>query len=87
MAAAAAAAVAWTGQVASGDDRRRPLEPAAAPAVTYVVRDGDTLWELARARVGPEGDPRPLVRDIREANGLAPSSPLLPGSVLTLPAA
>src|SRR6266545_1586182 len=36
----------------------------------YVVRAGDTLWGIARARVGPRADPRPLVEGIKEANGL-----------------
>jgi nucleoid-associated protein YgaU len=51
----------------------------------YVVRAGDTLWDIARARVGLEGDPRPLVADIREANGLGVSV-LRTGDVLVLPA-
>jgi hypothetical protein len=60
-------------------------EPApAASRTVYVVRQGDTLWELARARVGPEGDPRPMVEAIRELNGLATSA-LLEGQTLRLP--
>jgi nucleoid-associated protein YgaU len=51
----------------------------------YVVRAGDTLWDLARARVGFEGDPRPLVADIREANELG-TRVLRAGEVLMLPA-
>ena len=51
----------------------------------YVVRAGDTLWEIARARVGSESDPRPLVADIREVNGLR-TSVLRSGEVLLLPA-
>ena len=50
---------------AAGEPRRAP-----AAAGTYVVQPGDTLWELARGIVGPEGDPRPAVDRIREANGL-----------------
>jgi LysM repeat protein len=50
----------------------------------YRVRPGDTLWELARRQVGPEGDPRPLIADIRALNDL--SSPALrPGQVLAVP--
>lgn len=51
----------------------------------YVVQAGDTLWDIARALVGPEGDPRPVVADIREANGLG-TAVLRSGEVLRLPA-
>ena len=48
-----------------------------------VVRAGDTLWDIARARVGPEGDPRPLVEAIREANHLR-TGPLVAGRVIVV---
>jgi nucleoid-associated protein YgaU len=79
-----------TGRAALG----RGTEPTGAPAggaahseARVVVRPGDTLWEIARAVVGPEGDPRPVVERIREANRLAPSQGLLPGMSLVVPAA
>jgi len=56
-----------------------------APARRYVVRAGDTLWEIARGLVGPTGDPRPAVDVIREANGLG-TTPLLAGEALLIPA-
>jgi nucleoid-associated protein YgaU len=56
-----------------------------APADRYVVRSGETLWEIARARVGAEGDPRPLIEEIRRLSGLGTSS-LRVGQVLVLPA-
>ncbi|MGH3004855.1 MAG: LysM peptidoglycan-binding domain-containing protein [Gaiellaceae bacterium] len=49
----------------------------------YVVRPGDTLWELAVQRFG--GDPRKGVWEIRERNGMA-GALLEPGMVLYLPA-
>lgn len=58
-------------------------EPVPAGSL-YRVRAGDTLWDIARGRVGPEGDPRPLVADIREANALG-TAPLEPGQSLVLP--
>lgn len=68
-------------QAASGTTE----EPGgAAPGPVHVVRPGDTLWEIARGMVGPEGDPRPLVHDIREANGMA-TSDLEAGSRLLIP--
>jgi nucleoid-associated protein YgaU len=55
----------------------------AAPDEPYVVRAGDTLWQLAAERYG--GDPRQGVWRIRERNHLGPG-PLQPGHVLYLPA-
>jgi hypothetical protein len=54
------------------------------PAAHHMVRPGDTLWEIARGRVGPEGDPRPLVQALREANGLGTGS-LQAGSRIVVP--
>lgn len=50
----------------------------------YLVQAGDTLWTIARREVGPEGDPRPLIADIRDLNGLTTSA-LGTGQVLILP--
>jgi nucleoid-associated protein YgaU len=50
----------------------------------YRVQAGDTLWAIARRRVGPEGDPRPVIAEIREASGLATSS-LVAGQTLVVP--
>jgi nucleoid-associated protein YgaU len=49
-----------------------------------VVRAGDTLWEIARARLGGTADPRPFIEEIRDLSGLATSS-LEPGQVLLVP--
>jgi hypothetical protein len=49
----------------------------------YVVRPGDTLWELAVSRYG--GDPREGVWRIRDRNGLVATA-LQPGTILYLPA-
>ena len=54
----------------------------ASPETRYVVRPGDTLWEIAERRYG--GDPREGVWRIVEHNGLAGSG-LQPGQVLLLP--
>ena len=56
----------------------------SGPEERYVVRPGDTLWELAAERYG--GDPREGVWRIRERNGLRGSS-LPTGAILYLPAA
>jgi LysM repeat protein len=46
--------------------------------LTYRVRPGDTVWDIAR-RSGTS------VRDVLAANGLRPTSTIHPGQVLTLP--
>ncbi len=60
-----------------------PPEPGASGESQYVVKPGDTLWELAAERY--EGDPREAVWLIRERNRLATSA-LAPGTELSLPA-
>jgi nucleoid-associated protein YgaU len=70
LAAALALAVPRPSSGASGEQR-------------YVVKPGDTLWELASERFG--GDSRAAIREIRERNGLADVL-LEPGMTLYLPA-
>ena len=55
----------------------------AAPEASYVVRPGDTLWEIATRQY--DGDPREGVWRIRERNGLRSADGLMPGQVLVLP--
>jgi nucleoid-associated protein YgaU len=52
---------------------------------SYVVREGDTLWSIARG-VSPGGDPRPLVDAIAAANGVDPGA-IVPGQTLFVPSA
>ena len=61
----------------------RPSE-GAGPEERYVVRAGDTLWQLAAERYG--GDPREGVWRIRERNGLQGGAASRPAAVLYLPA-
>ena len=53
-----------------------------AEETRYVVRPGDTLWEIAVVRY--DGDPREAIWRIKERNGLRRSD-LTPGMVLALP--
>ncbi len=56
-----------------------------APAPSrHLVQAGDTLWAIARGLVGGEGDPRPMVEELRDLNGLG-SAPLPAGTTLVLP--
>lgn len=56
----------------------------AAPTVSYVVRSGDTLWELAAAHTPPSGDVRRTVGSIMAANGLD-SALITAGEVVEIP--
>ncbi len=53
--------------------------------VAVTVAPGDTLWGIAAA-IDPGADPRALIAEIRELNGLTQSG-LVPGQVLVVPAA
>ena len=64
-------------------ESREPAEERTRPQV--VVEEGTTLWAIARARVGPEGDPRPYIQEILALNGMV-SSELRVGQRLALPA-
>ena len=67
---------------AAGD----PGTDAAVPAAdVYVVRPGDTLWEIARMRLGADVDPRAYIEELGDANGLDGVA-LTPGMRLVLPA-
>lgn len=69
--------------VAQGASGR--TEAGGGAGAVHVVEAGDTLWDIALAVVGEEGDPRPLVQDIRDANDMATSA-LEPGMRLVIPA-
>lgn len=47
----------------------RPMRPlSAVDDGVYVVQSGDTLWSVAE-RLSPDGDPRPLVAELRSRHG------------------
>jgi len=73
-------AAAWAGPVA----RAVSDGPVHASSTRYVVREGDTLWSIARHLADGE-DPRPLVDAIQAANRVDPAA-LVPGRTLLIPA-
>jgi nucleoid-associated protein YgaU len=56
--------------------------PAPIALSTYVVREGDTLWTIAR-RLAPGSDPRPVVDRLSTANGID-AGELEPGQTLVV---
>jgi nucleoid-associated protein YgaU len=59
-------------------------DPVRVARSSYVVREGDTLWSIAR-RVSPAGDPRPIVDRLATVNGVDAGA-LVPGQILLVPA-
>lgn len=55
---------------------------AGGPERQYRVRSGDTLWSIAERSTA--GDPRKVVWELRERNGLR-TSIIVPGQTLVLP--
>jgi len=64
------------------------LESTAQPGVEYTyvtISAGQSLWSLAE-EIAPTADPRDVVNDILEFNGMS-SAELFPGQRLALPTA
>lgn len=55
-----------------------------SPRPHVLVEPGETLWSIARAHIGPEGDPRPYIQEIRDLNELDTSA-IAAGQRLVLP--
>ena len=61
-----------------------PETPARVSQTSYVVREGDTLWSIAR-RLSPGSDPRPIVDLLSATNGVD-AGRLVPGQTLVVSA-
>ncbi|MGA9159320.1 MAG: LysM peptidoglycan-binding domain-containing protein [Actinomycetota bacterium] len=61
-----------------------PERPERVSRTSYVVREGDTLWSIAR-RVSPGDDPRPLVDTLATVNRID-AGELVPGQTLVISA-
>ena len=57
---------------------------AESPPLHHTVEPGETLWEITVEHYPPSEDPRPLIEEIRENNGLA-GYDVQPGMDLELP--
>jgi nucleoid-associated protein YgaU len=60
---------------------RARVHDRLAPAVTYTVRKGDTLWSIAASKLG-DGN---RWREIATLNKLADADAIVPGQTLNLP--
>ncbi|MCW2541750.1 MAG: hypothetical protein JWN95_3475 [Frankiales bacterium] len=60
-----------------------PATPKAPVVSAVVVEPGDTLWSIAQ-QVAPNQDPRRVVHDIEERNGLSGATALSPGQTLKI---
>ena len=61
-----------------------PEAPVRVDRTAYVVRQGDTLWSIAR-HVSPGVDPRSIVDSLSADNGIS-AGELVPGQVLVVSA-
>lgn len=43
---------------------------AESPPVQHTVSPGETLWEITAEYYPPSEDPRPIIEEIKETNGL-----------------
>jgi Tfp pilus assembly protein FimV len=76
-------AAAWAGPAVRA--LGSPEQPTRIARSLYVVRQGDTLWTIAR-RLVPGSDPRPIVDVLSAANGLD-AGRIVPGQTLVVPLA
>ena len=82
MMSLALVAAAWAGPAVRA--LGSPETPARVSRASYVVREGDTLWRIAR-EIAPGSDPRPVVDLLSAMNGVD-AGRLVPGQTLVLSA-
>ena len=75
-------AAAWAGPAVRA--LGSPETPARVSRASYVVREGDTLWRIAR-EIAPGSDPRPVVDLLSAMNGVEAGG-LVPGQTLVVSA-
>lgn len=75
-------AAAWAGPAVRA--LGSPERPTRVAGSSYVVREGDTLWTIAR-RLAPGSDPRPIVDILATTNGID-AGELVPGQTLVVSA-
>ena len=75
-------AAAWAGPAVRA--LGSPEHPTRLARTSYVVREGDSLWTIAR-RLAPGSDPRPIVDILATTNGID-AGELVPGQTLVVSA-
>lgn len=68
----------WGNPTAASNVQRHPVSRSV------VVKPGQTLWDIA-GRVAPNRDPRRVVADIEDLNGLTDPGDLVAGQSLYIP--
>lgn len=68
----------------AGGESFRAGEEISYEEISYRVKDGDTLWHIARAHLPQDTDIRHFVHEIRVVNGLTDSL-LMEGQVIVIP--
>jgi len=75
-------AAAWAGPAVRA--LGSPEHPTWLARTSYVVREGDSLWTIAR-RLAPGSDPRPIVDILSTTNGID-AGEIVPGQTLVVSA-
>ena len=75
-------AAAWAGPAVRA--LGSPEHPTRLARTSYVVREGDSLWTIAR-RLAPGSDPRPIVDILSTTNGID-AGEIVPGQTLVVSA-
>jgi Tfp pilus assembly protein FimV len=70
---------AWWGNSTAASDVQHH-----AASHSVVVRPGQTLWDIA-GRIAPDRDPRQVIADIEDLNGLSDPGSLAAGQSLYIP--
>jgi LysM repeat protein len=87
--AAGAAAAPAAGAAAAPAAEAVAAEPASAVPETWTIKPGDTLWALAKKKLGPGADNTAianLVKKVAQENNIADPNKIYPNQVFTLPA-
>lgn len=77
--AAILTSVLYAGVIVGGNAGAEP------PPVYHTVEPGETLWGITAEHYPPSEDPRPIIEEIRDENGLD-GYEIRPGMSLELPA-
>ncbi len=69
--------------MAGWNQKKQRAMAASMTVETYTIAPGDTLWRIAKKRVGQGKDPREMIYDIEKLNNITPD--IIPGQKIKIP--